>query len=181
MSEPFLGEIRIVGFTFAPRGWAFCNGQVLPIAQNTALFSLLGTSYGGDGRSTFALPDFRNRAPMHWGQGAGLTPRVIGEQDGEAAVTLLTSQLPQHSHALNSGLLSTPNAAQNVATPSTQALFGLSNAGMAYSDVAAPPAAFNAAAIGLTGGSGPQPHENRHPILALNFIIATQGIFPSRN
>lgn len=100
MSQPFLGEIRMGGWNFAPRGWALCNGQILPIAQNTALFSLLGTTYGGNGQTTFALPDLRGRVPMHWGQGPSLTPRTLGEQGGSETVTLTTSEMPQHTHSV---------------------------------------------------------------------------------
>jgi microcystin-dependent protein len=179
MANPFLGEIRVVGFNFPPSGWAACNGQLLAISQNTALFSLLGTTYGGNGTTNFALPNFQNTAPMHAGNGPGLTPRVIGEQGGTVSVTLLTSQLPQHIHALQSASLNPQNPAQNVAAPTPTAMFGVSNAGQAYSDVATPPVGFLPTAITPTGNT--QPHENRQPILTLNFIIALQGVFPARN
>lgn len=179
MADPYVGEIKIAGFTFAPVGYAFCNGQLLSIQQNTALYAVLGTTYGGNGTTNFALPDMQARAPMHWGSGSGLSPRQIGEQDGSANITLLTRQMPNHGHALNAGTATPPNAAQNTATPTTQAMFGTSNPNQVYSDVATPPVGFAPAAIGIAGGS--QPHENRQPLLALNFIIALQGIFPSRN
>jgi microcystin-dependent protein len=179
MSDPFLGEIRIVAFSFPPRGWAACNGQILPIQQNTALFSLLGVNYGGNGTTNFALPNFQNAAPMHWGNGTGLSPRVVGEQGGSTAVTLLGSELPAHLHLLESGALSPQNPAQNVAAPTSTAFFGVSNAGQAYSDVATPAVNFLPTAITQTGGN--QPHENRQPILTLNFVIALQGIYPARN
>lgn len=179
MANPFLGEIRVVGFNFAPVGWALCNGQILSIQQNAALFSVLGTFYGGNGTSNFALPNFQNAAPMHAGNGPGLTPRVLGEQGGEVGVTLLTNQLPMHNHILQSGAPSPQNPAQNVAAPTSSAFFGVSSAGQAYSDQASPPVTFLPTTITQTGGS--QPHENRQPILTLNFIIALQGVYPARN
>lgn len=179
MSDPYLGEIRIVAFNFAPFGWALCNGQIMAISQNTALFSLLGTNYGGNGSTNFALPNFQNTAPMHWGNGAGLTPRVVGELGGSVSVTLLANELPVHSHALESATLNPQNAAQNVAAPTSGAMFGISNAGMAYSDVATPPVSFPPNAITPTGNG--LPHENRQPILTLNFVIALRGVFPPRN
>jgi len=164
---------------FPPKGWAACNGQLVPIQQNTALFSLLGTNFGGNGTSTFGLPNFQNAAPMHPGNGAGLTPRVIGEQGGTIGTTLLTNQLPQHNHGLESASLNPQNAAQNVAAPTPTAMFGISAPGDAYSDVTTPPVTFLPTAISPTGNT--QPHENRQPILTLNFVIALQGIFPARN
>lgn len=166
MSTPFLGEIKIVSFTFAPKGWAACNGQFLPINQNQALFSLLGTTYGGNGQTTFALPDFRAKAPTHVGNG-----HTQGESAGAEAVTLSISQLPTHVHTL-AGSSQSSNLAGGPAgaTPavSTQNPYEpTSNAAMA------------AASIGNTGGS--QAHLNWQPYLVLNFIIALQGIFPSRN
>ncbi len=127
MADPYVGEIKIAGFTFAPVGYAFCNGQLLSIQQNTALYAVLGTTYGGNGTTNFALPDMQARAPMHWGSGSGLSSRQIGEQDGSANITLLTRQMPNHGHALNAGTATPPNAAQNTATPTTQAMFGTSN------------------------------------------------------
>lgn len=179
MSTPFLGEIKIVGFNFAPRGFALCNGQLLPISQNTALFSILGTTYGGNGTTTFALPDLRDAAPMDAGAGPGLTPRSIGEKLGSASVTLISTQIPAHTHTLNGALVNPPNPAQNTATPGATAVLGSSNPGQAYSDTATPPVMMAPQTIGTAGSS--LPHENRHPILALNFVIALEGIFPSRN
>jgi microcystin-dependent protein len=168
MSEPFLGEIRIFGFNFAPRGWAFCNGQILSIAQNTALFSLLGTTYGGNGQTTFALPNLQSRVPVHFGQGPGLSSYALGQQAGTESVTLLVTQLPQHNHTVGASTQSdiTGNPTGNVP------------AGGASYDTTAN-AAMSSTMIGQTGGN--QPHENLQPYLALNFCIALAGIFPSRN
>lgn len=179
MSEPYIGEIRIFGFNFAPRGWAFCDGQTIPISQNTALFSILGTVYGGNGTTTFQLPNLQDRAPMHWRDGPGLTPRTLGEVLGSPTVTLTNDQIPSHSHALFGAVVSPANAAQQVSAPTNQAYVSISNPGQAYATTNSPPVAFAPQAIGNTGGN--QPHENLQPILALNFCIALEGIFPSRN
>jgi microcystin-dependent protein len=173
MADQFLGEIRAVGFNFAPFGWALCNGQVLPISQNTALFSLLGTYYGGNGTSNFALPNLQGMAPLDQGNGTGLTPRTIGETAGEAAVTLLLSQIPAHAHtAMNA-------AASNAEAP-TNAVFGGGGRGEepAYAPPSGSTAPLNALAISAVGGN--QPHNNLPPYLVVNFIIALQGIYPSR-
>jgi microcystin-dependent protein len=157
MTDNFLGEIRMFAGNFAPNGWAFCDGQILPINQNTALFSLLGTTYGGDGIQTFALPDLRDRAPVSFGNGPGLTPRNLGEVGGSDTVSLLPSELPAHSHA------------------------GSSKKGTLSSAVGAVPAAhgrYTTAPVQVTGGA---PHNNRPPYLGLSFIIALTGIFPSRS
>lgn len=179
MATPFIGEIKIVGFNFPPRDFAFCNGQLLSISQNSALFAILGTTYGGNGQTTFALPNLQGTAPMGWGNGPSLTPRTIGEQSGSATVTLTDDQMPSHTHALNGGAASPPNTAQNVAAPASQAMFSTSGPGKAYSDVATPPVTLAPTAIGVTGGS--QPHDNMQPVLALNFVIALNGVFPARN
>ena len=179
MGDPFLGEIKTVGFNFAPAGFALCNGQLMQIQQNSALFSVLGITYGGNGTTNFALPNLQAAAPMHWGTGPNLSPRVIGESDGTASVTVTVSELPTHTHMLNAAALNPPNTAQNVPMPTAQAMIGPSNPNMAFSDVSTPPVAFSPAAIGMTGGS--QSHENRQPLLSLTFVIALQGIFPSRN
>ena len=165
MAEPFLSEIRIMSFEFPPKGWALCNGQLLPINQNQALFSLLGTTYGGDGRVNFALPDLRARAPIHMGSG-----HTLGERGGEQSHTLSIAELPTHAHVLNG---SSTAAETNVATG---AYLGTVN--NAYT-AAANLVALSAAEVGNVGGS--QAHLNMQPFLTLSFCIALQGIFPSRN
>lgn len=170
MSEPFIAEVRIFAGNFAPRGWALCNGQLLPIAQNTALFSLVGTTYGGDGRSTFGLPNLQGRAAMHPGNGPGLTPRRLGETGGSATVTLTADQIPAHNHALH--------GYGNAAAANPTNTRGLGNAPM-YHAPAPNQGALAGQAIGASGGG--QPHNNRQPYLGLNFIIALQGIYPSRS
>jgi len=175
MANPYVGEIRLVAFNFAPLGWALCNGQLLPISQNTALFSLLGTQFGGDGRSNFALPNLQGLAPMGQGNGAGLTPRVMGETGGEAAVTLLQTQIPPHTHAAQAG------AASNAQTPGPTTVFG--DGGRGRAEAYAPAlntgqALMSAKAVGTAGGS--QPHNNLPPYLVSNFVIALQGVYPPR-
>jgi microcystin-dependent protein len=170
MSDQFVAEIRIVPINFAPKGWATCDGQLLPISQNTALFSLLGTTYGGDGRSTFGLPNLGGRLPVFWGQGPGLANRFIGDSSGSQTVTLLASQMPAHTHALTAG------SGTAVADP-TSAMLGPSPARHYAS--ATPDTAMSPAAVG-SAGSG-LPHNNLPPFLVLNFIIALQGIFPPRS
>ena len=170
MSEPFLGEIRLFGFNFAPNGWAMCNGQLLPINQNQALFALLGTQYGGNGTSTFALPDLRSRLPLHQGQGNGLSSYTIGETIGAETVTLTQAQLPSHSHQAHAS-----NVKATSKNPS-----GLVPGHPPDDTYAAPDGTImNAGTIAATGGS--QPFDNRQPLLVLNFCIALAGIFPSRN
>jgi microcystin-dependent protein len=164
MSQPFLSEIRIVSFNFAPKGWALCNGQLLPINQNQALFSLLGTTYGGDGRVTFALPDLRSRIPIHFGN------HTLGERGGEESHLLIASEMPSHTHTFSAS-----NATPNQAAPAGN--MWASNTG-AYSS-ASPDSSMNPASISNIGGS--QPHTNLQPFLVLNFIIALVGIFPSQN
>jgi microcystin-dependent protein len=165
MSEPFLSEIKIVSFNFAPKGWALCNGQLLPINQNQALFSLLGTTYGGDGRVNFALPNLQGRIPIHFGSG-----HILGEVGGEENHTLIASEMPAHTHTFSAS-----NATPNQGTPAGN--MWASNSG-AYSS-ASTDSSMNPASISSAGGS--QPHANLQPFLVLNFIIALQGIFPSRN
>lgn len=169
MATPFIGQISIFGFNFAPRGWAFCNGQILSIAQNTALFSLLGTTYGGNGTTTFALPNLQSRVPVHFGQGSGLSAYVLGQQAGTETVTLTAGQMPQHNHALNAfATTGTETVPANGVPANTQ---GSVNA--------TANTAFASAAVGLAGSN--QPHPNIPPYLALNFSIALEGIFPSRS
>jgi microcystin-dependent protein len=170
MSEPFVGEIRILGCNFAPKGWAFCNGQIMPISQNTALFSLLGTYYGGDGKSTFALPNLQGSAPMHQGQGPGLSDRVIGETGGEEAVTLINSEMPSHSHPLKgvNGVANQVSPANNTWAGAAQRPYLTTQNG----------SFLNPFALSVSGGS--QPHNNMPPYLTLNFCIALQGVYPAR-
>ncbi len=171
MSEPFLAEIRLFGFNFAPRGWATCDGQLLPLAQNTALFSLLGTNYGGNGISTFGLPNLTARFALGAGQGPGLSHRVLGEPGGVASVTLLATQVPAHSHTLSATVSpTTPSPSNALMAP----INGGSSAYRASSNLT-PMAATSVAPSG-----GGQPHENRQPYTAVNFCIALQGVFPSR-
>jgi microcystin-dependent protein len=183
MPTPYLGEIDLFAFNFAPRGWALCNGQLLQIAQNQALFSLLGTYYGGDGVHTFALPDLRSRVALHAGINAGNT-YVQGQQGGEESHTLAATEMPAHTHALNA---QTPAGASNVDTPSGTTVFS-QGSGANQSQVTttydiyvadtAPNQALAAQALSTTGG---QPHANRMPFLALNYCIAMNGIFPAHN
>lgn len=172
-AEPFLGEIIMVGFTFCPRGWAECDGQLLSISQNSALFSLLGTTYGGDGRTTFALPDLRGRVPLHTGTGPGLSNRPQGQKDGEEKNTLTVQQMPEHNHSAqaSSFLGDDPSPEGNV-WASRQRLISLYNNQQ-------PDVAMASEAIGNEGGS--QPHNNMQPYLVIRHCIALQGIFPPRN
>ncbi|PPC88967.1 MAG: phage tail protein [Methylobacter sp.] len=172
MSEPFIGEIRSFGFNFAPKGWLPCNGQLLTIAQNTALFSILGTTYGGDGRTNFALPNLNGNVAMGAGQGAGLTPRVIGETGGVESVTLLESQIPAHTHPANCN-----NANGNQYGPAGHFWAQDAAGGHDYSDTATGQMA--SGTIQPAGGN--QAHTNLQPYLVLNYCIATQGIFPPRS
>lgn len=173
MSNPYIGEIRMFGCNFAPRGWAFCNGQLLPIAQNTALFSLLGTTYGGNGTTTFGLPDLRGRVPIHFGQGPGLSSYSLGQTGGAESVTLLTTQIPAHSHTVNAadtgGNQTSPIAALP-AVESTGTSKNFSNSGTGQ---------MSPAMINPAGGN--QPHPNLQPYQTINFCIALEGIYPSRN
>lgn len=167
MSEPFLAEIRIVGFNFAPRGWAFCDGQILPINQNQSLYSLLGTTYGGDGRTSFALPDLRGRTPIHVGDG-----HTLGQKSGAETVTLTAAEIAAHTHTAraNSG---TVNVGPVQGATWAQAVDNL------YSNPTAPLSAMRSGALANAGGG--QAHNNMQPYLTLSFCIALQGLFPSRN
>lgn len=175
MSEPFIAEIKLFAGNFAPRGYAFCDGQLLQISQNTALFSLVGTTYGGDGRTTFGLPDLRGRVPMHPGSGPGLTTRRLGEKGGAEGVTLTTTQIPSHNHQLG-----VRNAAGDSPGPLDSAP-AVDRSGVAapYSS-AGPDAASNAHAGVIRNTGGGQSHTNLQPFLCLYFIIALVGLFPSR-
>jgi len=171
MSEPFIGEIRPVGFNFAPQGWALCNGQVMSIAENSALFNLIGTTYGGDGQNTFNLPNLQGRIPFHQGSNNAGDSRIIGEISGSETVTLITQQIPQHSHTL----------AANSANGGQQSPAGGVWAGSPLDQysTSAPTVAMNPNGIGNSGGN--QPHDNLPPYLVVNFIISLFGIFPSQN
>jgi microcystin-dependent protein len=168
MSEPFLGEIRMVGFNFAPVGWALCNGQVLPISQNAALFSLLGTTFGGDGRTTFALPNLQGMFPMHMGGGF-----FMGQTGGAASVKLTTAQMPAHSHTLGCNTAGGTQASPSGGYPAIE------STGTSLNYAATGGGAMNTAVVGTTGGTTAVP--TLPPYLCVNFIIALQGIFPSRN
>jgi microcystin-dependent protein len=174
MSEPFISEIRMFGGNFAPIGWALCNGQVMPISQNTALFSLLGTTYGGDGRSTFALPNLQGAAPLQAGQGPGLSPRTLGEIGGEQVVPLTVAELPAHTHSLQasssvgSQITPTGNSLAQAGALRGEKVYGTASNGQLS------PHALSATGQGL-------PHNNMPPYLGVTFIIALQGIFPARS
>jgi len=171
--DPFVAEIRIFGFNFAPKGWAFCDGQLLPLSQNTALFSLLGTTYGGDGKSTFALPDMQGNAPMHPGQGPGLSLHDLGETGGSQTVTLLESEIPAHSH----GVMAAPGLATGDTNVVLGNAFAKSGQGNAY---VAPANLVLLSASTITPAGASLPHNNMMPYLTLNFCIALQGVFPQR-
>jgi microcystin-dependent protein len=175
MSDPFVAEIRMFGFNFAPKGWAQCNGQLLPISQNTALFSLLGTFYGGDGKSTFALPDLEDSVPMFWGDGSGLSQYFLGQQGGSEFITLITSELPLHTHNMRAHNGDQADA-QN---PSPNVSIAQSANGFAYQSVSnsnLTQLAFQS----LPPAGGGLPHNNLMPYLVVNFCIAMQGVFPPR-
>ena len=176
MSDQFVGEIRIFGGNFAPTGWALCDGQLTLISQNTALFSLLGTQYGGDGKSTFGLPNLQGAAPMNAGSSAGLTTRGIGETGGESSVTLIQSQLPAHRHgaACTVATGNSPSPVGNIWAEEKKSKSALP----LYSDVSANPVAMSPAALSAAGGG--QSHNNLAPYLVLTFIISLLGIFPAR-
>lgn len=174
MADPFVAEIRMFPFNFAPKGWAWCDGQLLPLSQNTALFSLLGTTYGGNGKSNFALPDLQGRAPMHPGQGPGLSLHDLGETGGSDTVSLLESEIPSHSHTERADTANGP-AEANSLSPSGSKFLGVTNRAMygigqqvMMSDLSLAPA------------GGDQPHNNLQPYLTVYFCIALQGVFPPR-
>ena len=174
MSDPFIAEIRIFAGNFAPRGWAMCDGQLLPIAQNTALFSLIGTTYGGDGRTTTALPNLRDRAPMHPGTGPGLTQRRLGQNVATPSVTLNSNTVPAHRHSLMSHTV-----LATLKEPATQRCLSRSRNGATYqSDASADLVAMAADASSTVGSGGA--HNNLQPFLAVNFIVALMGVYPSR-
>jgi microcystin-dependent protein len=173
MADPFVAEIRIFPFNFAPRGWAWCDGQLLPLSQNTALFSLLGTTYGGDGKSNFALPNLQGSAPMHPGQGPGLSMHDLGEAGGSTTVTLLQSEMPAHSHAIRA-------SAQDATTRIVGGQMTATGIGVSLYGPPAPntPATLNGSS--LTPAGGDQPHNNMQPYLTFYFNIALQGVYPPR-
>ncbi|WP_121255980.1 phage tail protein [Nocardioides ferulae] len=172
MADPFVAEIRIFPFNFAPKGWAWCDGQLLPLSQNTALFSLLGTTYGGNGKSNFALPDLQGRAPMHPGQGPGLSLHDLGESGGSETVTLLESEIPHHTHTLRANTLDPGD----VNVPSPSAVYANSTGGTLYQSTT--DAQLAPGALAPTGGG--LPHNNMQPYLTFYFCIAMQGVFPPR-
>lgn len=176
MSEAFVAEIRVFGFNFAPRGWAFCDGQLLPISQNTALFSLLGTNFGGNGTSTFGLPNLQGSVPLQQGQGPGLANYALGEAGGVPAVTLLSSQLPSHSHALNGSTVTADQTSPVGAIPAAPP----AQRGQNFFAVAAGASPAMNANLLAPAGSG-LPHNNLPPYLTLNFCIALAGIYPARS
>lgn len=173
MSDPFVAEIRIFPFNFPPKGWAFCDGQLMPISQNTALFSLLGTVYGGDGKSTFALPDLQGNAPMQPGQGQGLSLRDLGELSGVESVTLLQSEMPIHAHNI---MASTEDG--ELKPPTNTRILGRSINAFLYQSSNASLQLMSPQQLGIAGGG--LPHNNMQPYLTLNFCIALQGVFPQR-
>ena len=172
MTDPFIGTVMAFGGNFAPSGWATCSGQILSISQNTALFSLLGTTYGGNGQTTFALPDLRGRIPIHMGQGPGLTNRDLGETGGTPGVTLIIPQIPAHNHPV------AVNASNGVSLNPANNFFAATPAFTQYTDPVGN-TTLHPSAISTTGGN--QPHENMQPYLALTYVIALVGVFPSRN
>jgi len=176
-ATPLLGEIALFAGNFAPTGWALCNGQLLPISQNQALFAILGTTYGGDGKSNFALPDLQGRVPIHFGQGPGLSPYVLGEMGGSEQVTLTSTQMPAHSHAAN--CLSTAGDAQQQRSPKGAIWAAESQGVTTLYDLNAPDSTMAPQAIGTSGSS--QPHTNVQPFTCINFIIALAGVFPTRS
>lgn len=183
MSQPYVGQILMFGGNFAPVGWAMCAGQLVPISENETLFNLIGTTYGGDGQNTFALPDLRGRVPVHMGQGGGLSNYVIGEQTGVENVTLTTQQIPSHNHNV---LTKTGSTTGNQSTPANTLFLGdefaqpaPSSTAFTYTNNTAALVALGPKTIGPDGGS--QPHNNIQPILVLNYIISLFGVYPSQN
>ncbi len=174
MSEPFIAEIRIFAGNFAPRGWAFCNGQLLPVSQNTALFSLIGTTYGGDGRTTTALPNLKGRVPMHPGRGPGLTSRRLGQRGGSEMISLTEAQMPNHTHTLRAA-----NIPFGVQTPTTLRTLDRANLNGYQTNTSANLVPMADQSLPNTGGS--QAHNNMQPFIAMNFIIALVGLYPSRS
>jgi microcystin-dependent protein len=181
MASPYIGEIRCFGFNFAPQGWAFCNGQLLSISQNDALFAILGTTYGGDGQTTFGLPNLQGQIPMHWGNGPGGFNTAIGQVQGTTTVTLTTGQIPAHLHTVTATEEQAGGIVERTAVPGPNSWLSESQPpnGVYLKIPSAIDAPFSPKAISLQGGS--QPHDNMQPYLALSFCIALEGIFPARN
>jgi microcystin-dependent protein len=177
MSQPYVGEVRVFAFPFAPRSYTFCNGQLLAISQYEVLYTIIGTTFGGNGTTTFAVPNMSSNSAMHWGNGTGLTPRVIGQTSGAPNVTLTTQQIPNHTHMVLAA--NTTTAAQQSGTPTSSAYVGPSAPANAYDAVNAPSINFSPKMIANSGSS--LPHPNVQPVLAMNFCIALFGIFPSRS
>jgi microcystin-dependent protein len=175
MADPFVAEIRIFPFNFAPKGWAFCDGQLLPLSQNTALFSLLGTTYGGDGKSNFALPNMQGNAPMHPGQGPGLSLHDLGEIGGSETVTLLQSEIPSHAHTARAS-----SQQGDVQQPTNTTSLARPTGAVPYVPGTPAPPLVMMADQSLTPAGGDQSHNNMQPYLTLNFCIALQGVFPPR-
>jgi microcystin-dependent protein len=173
--DPFVAEIRIFPFNFAPKGWAWCDGQLLPLSQNTALFSLLGTTYGGNGKSNFALPDLQGRAPMHPGQGPGLSLHDLGETGGSETVSLLESEIPSHSHAI----MTHSQDPADLGSPTPNRALARTNRGFGYAAAAGAPLV-NMSGNTIAPAGGDQPHNNMQPYLTFYFCIALQGVFPPR-
>jgi microcystin-dependent protein len=182
MAEPFIGQIMMFGGNFAPKGWATCDGQLLSIAQNTALFSILGTTYGGDGQTTFGLPDLRGRVPVHQGQGPGLSPYTLGEVTGVENVTLIQTQIPAHTHVAASAVNVAASSLAPTDTPADSVLTGGGGINI-YTPTPDGSTKMNAGMVTTTvqPSGGSQPHDNIQPLLCINFCIALEGIFPSRN
>jgi microcystin-dependent protein len=177
--DPYVGEIRCFGFNFAPVNWAFCNGQLMSIAQNTALFAILGTTYGGNGQTTFALPNLQGRSPMQWGTSPGFNT-VIGEPLGTPSVTLTTTQIPAHTHTISAVSVPPDGTPERSPDPKANSYLAEANAAAIYQKpTATPDTPFNAMAMSANGNS--LPHENTQPYLTLNFCISLFGVFPSRN
>lgn len=181
MASPYIGEIRAFGFTFAPQGWAQCNGQLLAISQNDVLFAVIGTTYGGDGSTTFALPNLQGQIPMHWGSGPGGFNTTIGQPQGTTSVTLTTNQIPTHTHPATAMEVPSGGVVERTAVPDSTCFLATSQPpnGVYQKTPATVTAAFSPKAISNAGGS--QPHENMQPFLVINFCMSLQGIFPSQN
>lgn len=177
MAEPYIGEIKMFGLNFAPRNWAFCNGQLMPIAQNTPLFAILGVTYGGNGQTTFALPDFRGRVPMFWGQGPGLSPYTLGEEAGIETETLTFNELAMHTHAIAA---TSDNATANRPGGNQLAAGVPATTAKAYAPTGGTLVDLATETV-LPYQNAPQPHDNMQPFLPINFCIALQGAFPIRN